>query len=124
PAVVSAAVAALAGLAAVCRPLRAAIVLTDDGFEIARIPRGADEHRRLASMASAMQALADAVVRELRIGTNQHLVIDASEGAVVALRVGHLPCALVAVLDDGFVPDDVAEIGATADALARRLHTP
>lgn len=117
PAIVSAAGAALAGLAAACRPLRAAVVLTDDGFEIARVPQ-AGSGQRLASMASALQALADAVVRELRIGTTDHLQLLASEGAVVVRRVGAHPCALVAVFDEHPGADELGDLEAAAARVA------
>lgn len=115
PAVVSAASAALAGLAAACRSVRVATVLTDDGFTIARIPQvGSGE--RLASMASTLQALTDAVVRELRIGTTDHLQLVASDGAVVVRRVGDRPCALIAVFDE---PPTAEELGDLEAASAR-----
>ncbi|PZQ88190.1 MAG: hypothetical protein DI534_12030 [Leifsonia xyli] len=122
PRVVSAASSALAGLAAACRTLRSAVVLTDDGFEIARVP-SASSGQRLASMASTLQALADAVVRELRIGTTDHLTLTASTGAVVVLRVGSRPCALVAVLDEEYRDDDVSEVRRAAAELAAALVT-
>ncbi len=109
PGVVSAASAALAGLAAACRGVRAASVLSDDGFTISRIPQ-AGSGERLASMASTLQALTDAVVRELRIGTTDHLQLVASEGAVVVRRVGSRPCAIVAVFDESPTLDELADL--------------
>lgn len=117
PAIVSAASAALAGFAAECRLLRAASALTDDGFTIARIPQ-AGTGERLASMASTLQALTDAVVRELRIGTTDHLQVVASEGAVVVRRVGAQRCAIIAVFDERPGSEDLADLEATAARLA------
>lgn len=117
PAIVSAASAALAGFAAECRLVRAASALTDDGFTIARIPQvGTGE--RLASMASTLQALTDAVVRELRIGRTDHLQVVASEGAVVVRRVGTQRCAIVAVFDEPPGPDDLTDLETAAARLA------
>ncbi|QNO38336.1 roadblock/LC7 domain-containing protein [Protaetiibacter sp. SSC-01] len=117
PVVVSAAKAALAGLAAACRTVRAASVLTDDGFTIARIPQ-AGSGERLASMASTLQALTDAVVRELRIGTTDHVQLVASEGAVVVRRVGDRPCAMVAVFDEPPGVEELADLEAASARLA------
>lgn len=121
PEVVSAAGAALAHLAAACRAVRAATVLTDDGFEIARVP-STGGGARLASMASTLQALADAVARELRIGPSEHVQLAAAHGAVVVLRVGTRPCALVAVLDDHPGVDDLAELQTAAERLDAALQ--
>jgi len=121
PEVVSAAGAALAHLAAACRAVRAATVLTDDGFEIARVP-SAGGGARLASMASALLALADAVARELRIGGSDHVQLAAEHGAVVVLRVAARPCALVAVLDDRPDADDLAELRRTTERLDAALR--
>ncbi len=117
PAIVSAASAALAGLAAACRMVRAASVLTDDGFTISRIPQ-AGSGERLASMASTLQALTDAVVRELRIGTTDHVQLVASEGAVVVRRVGSRPCAIVAVFDEPPGAEELADLEAASVRLA------
>jgi uncharacterized protein len=68
-----------------------AAFLTDDGFDVARLPSKTTDGPRFASMASSMQALGDAVVHELHIGKNEYLIISADSGYVVQLRVpGHL----------------------------------
>lgn len=76
------------------RSLTHAIILTDDGFEVAAIV--ASETGRMASMSSSMQALGDAVVRELRIGSNDYIVVAAENGHVIQLRVPGHPLVLSA----------------------------
>lgn len=72
-----------------------ATVLTEDGFELDGVP--AHEDDRLGSMASSIQALSEAVARELAIGGTQYVIIAAEAGHVIQLRVPGHPLVLAAV---------------------------
>ena len=89
-----------------------AAFLTDDGFDVARLPSRITDGPRFASMASSMQALSEAVTHELHIGDSQYLIISSGKGYVVQLRVPGHPVVLSALFDND------ATVGA-ALALAR-----
>lgn len=81
------------------RSLEYATVLTDDGFEVSSIMGNPEQHRRVASMASSMQALGDAVSRDLHMGDTEYLIIAASHGNVIQLRVPGINLVLAAHFD-------------------------
>jgi uncharacterized protein len=76
-----------------------ATVITGDGFEIGRSVRDRDGADRLAGMSSSLQALSDAVARELAIGTAKYVVIEAENARLLQLRVPGQPSILVALFD-------------------------
>jgi uncharacterized protein len=89
PAVVKAASALLDDMKDAASSLTYAALLTDDGFDVARLP-GQTDGARFAGMASSMQALGDAVTHELKIGSSEYIIIASGKGYVVQLRVpGH-----------------------------------
>ena len=100
PEVVAAASTLLAEMKSVTGSLDYAALLTDDGFDVARLPGHQTDGARFASMASSMQALGDAVVHELRIGSSEYLIIAAAKGYVVQLRVPGHPMVLSALFDN------------------------
>ena len=81
----------------VCPSLIYAALLTDDGFEVVRLPDAPTDGNRFASMASSMQALCDAVARELSMGTSHYIVIASDDGYVIQLRVPENPIVLSAL---------------------------
>lgn len=87
-------------LQATCASLLHATVLTDDGFEVAGLDDTSTDGDTFASMASSMQALGDAVARELRIGDSDFIIIASKKGHVVQLRVPNHPLVLSALFDD------------------------
>ncbi|AKM11786.1 hypothetical protein AB433_11805 [Croceicoccus naphthovorans] len=89
----------LHGFADLCRSLRYATILTDDGFEVASLSGEDNQNRRMASMASSMQALGDAVARDLRIGGSEYIIIAAETGYVIQLRVPEHMMVLAAHFD-------------------------
>jgi predicted regulator of Ras-like GTPase activity (Roadblock/LC7/MglB family) len=99
PEIVSAAEAILAEMKSITSSLDYAALLTDDGFDVARLP-GATDGARFASMASSMQALGDAVTHELRIGDSEYIIIASGKGYVVQLRVPGHPMVLSALFDN------------------------
>ena len=111
PAVVKAATALLAEMKDATSSLTYAALLTDDGFDVARLP-GQIDGARFAGMASSMQALGDAVAHELKIGTSEYIIIASGKGYVVQLRVPGQELVLSGLFDND------ATIG-TALAVAR-----
>lgn len=77
-----------------------ASVITEDGFEITHTPDGTFDGGRLASMTSSVQALGDAVTRELAMGVSGYVVIAAEKGHLLQLRVPGHPLILAALFDD------------------------
>jgi predicted regulator of Ras-like GTPase activity (Roadblock/LC7/MglB family) len=91
----------LRDLSGVCNSLRFATFLTDDGFEVTHLSDDGEPRARMASMASSMQALGDAVARELKIGKTEYIIIAAEAGYVIQLRVPDHPLVLSAYFDAG-----------------------
>lgn len=99
PAVVEAASALLLEMEDVSSSLTYAALLTDDGFDVARLP-GEIDGARFAGMASSMQALGDAVTHELKIGDSEYIIIASGKGYVVQLRVPGQELVLSALFDN------------------------
>jgi predicted regulator of Ras-like GTPase activity (Roadblock/LC7/MglB family) len=99
PAVVKAASALLDEMKDVASSLTYAALLTDDGFDVARLP-GQTDGARFAGMASSMQALGDAVTHELSIGASEYIIIASGKGHVVQLRVPGQELVLSALFDN------------------------
>jgi len=76
-----------------------ASVVTADGFEIGRSVRDRDGADRLPGMSSSLQALSDAVARELAIGSAKYVVIEAENARLLQLRVPGQHTILVALFD-------------------------
>lgn len=121
-ALADAAAAALEGLRDAAPALVLAVLSSDDGFEAVRIPRDGDGDGRFAAIASSVQALAEAVVHELRIGMGRAIVIQASEGVVIQMRVARLPFVVSALFTAGEDPGEcLAAVGDCSAALAVAL---
>lgn len=99
PVIIAFANEVLDGFSDVCRSLRYATFLTDDGFEVASIAGDEKQNRRVASMASSMQALGDAVAKDLRIGGAEYIIIAAETGYVIQMRVPEHAMVLAAHFD-------------------------
>jgi len=99
PAVVKAAAGLLAEMQEASSSLTYAALLTDDGFDVARLP-GETDGTRFAGMASSMQALGDAVTHELKIGASEYIIIASGKGPVVQLRVPGQELVLSALFDN------------------------
>jgi predicted regulator of Ras-like GTPase activity (Roadblock/LC7/MglB family) len=84
--------------------LRAALVVTPDGFEVASVERRTMNRAHLSALASSLMAMAQAVGRELAIGAFRRMVFDAAEGTVVLQPVAaEFPVLLCVVLDQDAV---------------------
>jgi len=90
---------ALREMKELCSSLVYGTILTDDGFEVVRLAPAAAADGRFASMASSIQALSDAVARELNIGASEYVVIASELGHVVQRRVPGHPLVLAALFD-------------------------
>lgn len=67
--------------------LRLAVVLSDDGFEVARVGDDEAEDGRFASMASSIQALSEAVTDDRNLGKQDVVAIQAGGGKILQLRI-------------------------------------
>ena len=115
--------ALLAGMKELCSSLVYAALLTDDGFEVVRLAKTPTDGGRFASMASSMQALSDAVARELRIGSSQYTIIASESGHVVQRRIPGHPLVLSALFDDEETLGKALSISRqTAERMAALLH--
>jgi hypothetical protein len=99
PAVVKAASGLLDEMKGSSSSLTYAALLTDDGFDVARLP-GQTDGTKFAGMASSMQALGDAVAHELKIGDSEYLIIASGKGHVIQLRVPGQELVLSALFDN------------------------
>lgn len=90
----------LADMSEMCSSLVYAALVTDDGFEIVDFAGAQTDGGRFASMSSSIQALSDAVTRELRIGASQYVIIASVLGHVIQLRVPGHQIVLAALFDD------------------------
>lgn len=89
----------LAEMRAAAPSLVFAAIVTDDGFELAHAPANVIDSGRFGSMTSSVQALSEAVTRELSIGSSGYVVIAADRGHVLQLRVPGQPLILAALFD-------------------------
>jgi len=87
-------------MSALCKSLVYAALLTDDGFEVVSLPGSRTDGSRMASMASSMQALSDAVARELQMGSSEYIIIATQTGYVLQLRVPSQSLVLSALFGD------------------------
>ncbi len=100
PIVIEECARALEHLRTHCRSFRSGAFATDDGFEITRLPASAEQDQRLASMASSLQALTEAVAHDREIGQTQYSLVEANVGRVLLRRVPGHKIMLLAVFGD------------------------
>ena len=91
--------AALAQLGVTCPSLKFAVMVSDDGFEVASAGSHAQQGGRLASMTSSMQALGDAVAREMKLGACDHILLESINGHILQRRIPGHELVLCAVFD-------------------------
>ena len=119
PTVVDACTVALNEMAELAPSLRYASVLSDDGFEVASVPTHTDDGR-LASMGSSVQALSEAVARELELGDAPYVIIASDVGHVIQLRVPGHQLVLAARFD---VAETLGKALSTSRNAAEKLAT-
>lgn len=116
---------ALESLRSQCRSFRSAAFATDDGFEIARLPITAERDQRLASMASSLQALTEAVTNDRDLGHPQYSLVEADIGRVLLRRVPGHKIMLLAVFGDEELAGQAVSISRTVlEDLALQLPRP
>ncbi|MCS4233121.1 roadblock/LC7 domain-containing protein [Stenotrophomonas sp. BIGb0135] len=75
--------------------LMGVVVASLDGFALAQVGREEETVSRLAAMTSSMLALAEALGRELAIGSLGALILEASHGKVLMLTIPVQPPQLL-----------------------------
>jgi len=118
-AIIDASTAILREMTELASSLRYATVLTDDGFEVVSVPTHKADGR-LASMASSVQALSEAVARELEIGDAPYVIIASEAGHVIQLRVPGHELVLAALFD---VAETLGKALSTSRLAAEKLAT-
>jgi uncharacterized protein len=91
--------AALQQLGRDCPSMTFAVMVSDDGFEVASAGSHAQEGGRLASMTSSMQALGDAVAREMKLKACDHILLESINGHILQRRIPNHELVLCAVFD-------------------------
>lgn len=116
---------ALEALRSQCRSFRSAAFATDDGFEITRLPATAESDQRLASMASSLQALTEAVTNDRDLGSPQYSLVEADIGRVLLRRVpGHKIMLLAVFGDEELAGQAVSITRSVLEDLAFQLPHP
>ncbi|HSV46503.1 MAG TPA: hypothetical protein VLJ58_12030 [Ramlibacter sp.] len=77
------------------RGARAAVVSTEDGFEVAARVENTAEVSRLSAMASSMAALGAIAGEESKLGDCLNVVIEAAHGHIVMLQARRADLTLV-----------------------------
>lgn len=88
---------ALAELNAFSNSVRIAVVVSDDGFEVSSMDGQSSTSDRIASLASSMQALGDAVARETKLNSCERIIIESDDGHVLQRRIEGHPLVLCAL---------------------------
>lgn len=113
PLVITECARALESLRSQCRSFRSAAFATDDGFEITRLPASQDQDQRLASMASSLQALTEAVANDRGLGDTRYSLVEAEIGRVLLRRVPGHKIMLLAVFGDEELAGQAVSISRT-----------
>lgn len=103
--------------------LRAVVLATVDGFDIAAVSRGelALEPARMAAMASSISAISDVVSQEASLGRGKSVTIDTEEGFALVHAVNHpvLPLVINVIAGpDAMLGRVIHRVAQTAQALA------
>lgn len=77
------------------RGARAAVVSTEDGFEVAARVENTAEVSRLSALASSMSALGAIVGQESRLGACAKVMIEAADGHIVMVQARRADVSLV-----------------------------
>ncbi|AYQ28646.1 MULTISPECIES: roadblock/LC7 domain-containing protein [unclassified Polaromonas] len=95
PAVKNAALTAVNEVMDQVKGARAAVVSTEDGFEVASRIENTTEIARLSALASSMAALGAIVGEEGRLGACQKVIIEAAGGHIVMVQAQRADISLV-----------------------------
>lgn len=101
--------------------LRAVVVATVDGFDIASAIQGAAlEPARIAAMASSISAISEVVSQEARLGRGRSVTMDTESGFALVYAVDHPAVPLVVNVIAG--PDAIlGQVNYRVAQLARTL---
>lgn len=101
--------------------LRAVVVATVDGFDIASaVQGGALEPARIAAMASSISAISEVVSQEARLGRGRSVTMDTEAGFALVYAVNHPTVPLVVNVIAG--PDAIlGQVNYRVAQLARTL---
>ena len=101
PALVEAAQATVDHIMGEVRGVRACVVATEDGFEVASRVENTAEIARLSAMASSMAALGAIAGEESQLGACVNVVIEAQYGHIVMLQARRADLTLVVSVISG-----------------------
>lgn len=90
--------------------VRAVVVATADGFDVATLSPGGASATRVAATASSIAAIGQAVGRETGLGANRMVTLDCEQGFVVVASTRH----------DGL--DLVVSVVASKDAVLGQIN--
>ncbi len=74
--------------------VKAVVISTEDGYEVASQVQNAAQTSRLSAMASSFAALGALVGEESQLGNCNNIIVDASEGLIVIMQIPNLTLAL------------------------------
>jgi len=77
------------------RGIKAVVISTEDGFEIAAWVENTAQVSRLAAMASSMAALGAIAGEESQLGTCDNIIIEAPNGYLVMMQARHQKSILI-----------------------------
>lgn len=100
--------------------IQAALIATGDGFEVASEALEPETMSKLSAMSSSMVALADAIVREMKLKSGTNLVIEADLGRILMQGVAHANGVLLLTLVAG-IDVSMNELSFAADHAAADL---
>jgi predicted regulator of Ras-like GTPase activity (Roadblock/LC7/MglB family) len=95
PKIVAAALAAVEMVMLEIKGAKAAVVSTEDGFDVASRCQNTGETARLSAMASSMAALANIAGEESQIGASASVLIEASQGHIAMVQARRPDVSLV-----------------------------
>ena len=75
--------------------VRAVLLSTEDGFEVASHVQNTAQISRLSAMASSLAALGALAGEESKLGTCDSLVMEASDGLMVVLQIRRADVSLI-----------------------------
>jgi uncharacterized protein len=74
--------------------VKAVVISTEDGYEVASQVQNAAQTSRLSAMASSFAALGALVGEESQVGSCNNVIVDASEGLIVIMQIPNPTLAL------------------------------
>lgn len=103
--------------------LKLAVVLSDDGFEVARVGADEAEDGRFASMASSIQALSEAVTEDRALGRQDVVAIQAGSGKILQLRLADTYVLSAQFTNDELLGRNLIDLRKVSSKLRKVLTT-